>query len=145
MGRVIYSPKVGVGIVVWRHSPTDGRQEVLLGKRKSTHGAGDWSFPGGKIDGAERPMETAIRETEEEIGCRPEFVTKLDHWSFEDYPELPNNFVTLYFTAQLAAGDEPRLMEPDKCEGWKWFNWFSGLPDPLFSGIAQLRMDMPFI
>ena len=30
--------------------------------------AGQWAFPGGRIDGAETPEETAIRETHEEIG-----------------------------------------------------------------------------
>tara|TARA_Y100001970_G_scaffold251571_1_gene324586 strand:+ start:2864 stop:3577 length:714 start_codon:yes stop_codon:yes gene_type:complete len=30
--------------------------------------AGQWAFPGGRIDGVETPEETAIRETREEIG-----------------------------------------------------------------------------
>ncbi|MEC9248981.1 MAG: CoA pyrophosphatase [Pseudomonadota bacterium] len=32
--------------------------------------AGQWAFPGGRIDGSENPEETAIRETQEEIGVR---------------------------------------------------------------------------
>lgn len=42
------------------------------------------SFPGGKIDNAETPMETALRETQEEIGLLP---NKIDIWGCG--PELP--------------------------------------------------------
>lgn len=137
-------PKVGVGIAIWRYSPLNGRQEVLLGKRKGSHGAGDWSFPGGKIDGEEHPENAALREVREEIGCYVEAVKPLPYWSFERYPELSHNFVTIYYSARLMDGEAVQLMEPEKCEEWKWFNWLKGLPDPLFAGIESLRSEQPF-
>src|SRR6185369_5166207 len=32
---------------------------------------------------------------------------------------------------------EPELCEPDKCEGWDWFDW-NELPQPLFTSVATL-------
>lgn len=32
---------------------------------------------------------------------------------------------------------EPKLLEPDKCEGWQWFDWDS-LPEPLFPSVESL-------
>jgi len=43
--------------------------EVLLLKRpKEAHQGGLWSFPGGKVEGAEMPLDTAVRELKEETG-----------------------------------------------------------------------------
>jgi len=43
--------------------------EVLLLKRpKEAHQGGLWSFPGGKVEGDEMPLDTAVRELKEETG-----------------------------------------------------------------------------
>ena len=50
--------------------PHDGELHVLLtvrSKRLSTH-PGEVSLPGGKAEGDERPVDTALREAQEEIG-----------------------------------------------------------------------------
>jgi 8-oxo-dGTP diphosphatase len=36
---------------------------------------------------------------------------------------------------------EPELTEPDKCEGWEWFDW-DNLPSPIFSTIPLLIKKM---
>ncbi len=60
--------------------------EVLLTRRSmqvSSH-RGEISFPGGRCDPGESPIETALREAEEEVGLdasRPEVVGELEHLS----------------------------------------------------------------
>lgn len=48
----------------------DGELELLFSKRAMTlkHQPGDICFPGGRLEKGETPLETALRETEEEIG-----------------------------------------------------------------------------
>jgi 8-oxo-dGTP pyrophosphatase MutT (NUDIX family) len=64
----------------------DGQQgaEVLL-TRRSRHmrnHKGEISFPGGRLDPGETPVQAALREAEEEVGLDPSLVTvigELDH------------------------------------------------------------------
>jgi 8-oxo-dGTP diphosphatase len=56
------SPKVGVGVVVWR-----GKQ-VLLIRRGKQPGYGQWSLPGGSQELGETLFEAAAREVMEETG-----------------------------------------------------------------------------
>ena len=60
--------------------PKDGDFCVLLNKRslEVEHHKGEISFPGGATDPQDRdPLDTALRETEEEMGIRREAVTVL--------------------------------------------------------------------
>ena len=50
-----------------------GADHLLLGLRpadSATH-PGQIAFPGGKLEGAEEPLETALRECQEEVGMPP--------------------------------------------------------------------------
>ncbi|MCU1400987.1 MAG: putative hydrolase, partial [Acidimicrobiales bacterium] len=51
--------------------------EVLLTKRSKAlrNHSGEISFPGGRIDPGETPVETALREAREEVGLDPQLVT----------------------------------------------------------------------
>jgi 8-oxo-dGTP diphosphatase len=55
-------PKVGIGVAVVK------KNFILLGKRKGSHGSGDWAFPGGHLEFGETPHECAYRELLEETG-----------------------------------------------------------------------------
>lgn len=60
--------------------------EVLLTRRSMQlrNHRGEMSFPGGRCDPGETPIETALRETHEEVGLephRPEVVGELTHLS----------------------------------------------------------------
>jgi 8-oxo-dGTP diphosphatase len=57
-------PKVGVGVMIFK----DGK--VLLGKRKSSHGDGEYAWPGGHMEYMESFEECAKRETMEETGMQ---------------------------------------------------------------------------
>jgi len=51
----------GVGVIV-----LNPRGEVLMGRRKGSHGAGTWSIPGGWMEHNETFIEAARRELKEE-------------------------------------------------------------------------------
>ena len=57
-------PKVGLGVCIVKDN------KVLLGKRKGSHGAGTWSFPGGHLEFQETWEKCAKREVLEETGLK---------------------------------------------------------------------------
>ena len=67
--------------------------EVLLLKRpEDTHQGGLWSFPGGKVDGEEMPLDAALRELNEETGLSGKLwrhIVKSSH----AYPDRKLNFL----------------------------------------------------
>lgn len=115
-------PRVGLGVMILK----DGK--VLLGKRKGAHGAGDWSFPGGHLEYMEGFEECVRRETKEECGIEIKDIRFLCVGNLKIY--APRHYIHVGFSAEWKEG-EPKIMEPDKCEGWEWFS-LSELPKPLF-------------
>ena len=128
-GAIQQRPKVGVGVIIVR----DGK--VLLGKRKGAHGAGSWSFPGGHLEFNESLEECAIRETAEETGVTIKNVKKLT-FTNDIFEAEGKHYITCYMKADLDSG-EVKIMEPNKCEEWAWFEW-NKLPQPLFVPIQNL-------
>jgi 8-oxo-dGTP diphosphatase len=122
-------PKVGVGVIVRR----SGR--VLLGRRKGTHGAGTWQFPGGHLKYKESVEDCARRELLEETGLLIEEL-QLGPYTNDIFDEANRHYITLYAIGDLLKGDA-ELREPEKCEVWCWFEW-SCLPRPLFLPIQNL-------
>ena len=50
----------------------------------------------------------------------------------------PTHFVTVIVRAALSDPDQvPVNVEPDKCDGWAWYEW-ERLPDPLFKPLEVL-------
>jgi len=125
-------PRVGVAIVVVR----DGM--VLLGKRKGAHGTGEWSTPGGHLEFGESVEECAHRELLEETGLIALSV-QLGPW-VNDIIEKDKHYITLFAFVDRVEGNL-QLLEPDKCEVWKWFEW-DKLPSPLFPTIRSLIKKM---
>jgi 8-oxo-dGTP pyrophosphatase MutT (NUDIX family) len=73
---------------------------------------GQVSFPGGSIDPGETPLETALREAEEETGLDPAGVEV-----FAELPELwlpPSNFAVTPVMAWWRAPSEVSVMSPDE-------------------------------
>ena len=115
----------GVGICVYVRK--DGK--VLLGKRRSIHGKGEWCAPGGKMEMNESPEECAIRETREETGLEIQDVRFISYTN-DIWDDIGTHYVTLSFVADWKMG-EVRVVEQDKFEEWKWFS-LGSLPGPLF-------------
>jgi 8-oxo-dGTP diphosphatase len=108
---------------------------VLLGRRLSAHGAGTWSFPGGKPLPGESTLECGLRELQEETGLRA-LGGRLVGESLDGFPDSHLVFRTSFVEVAGARG-EPEVLEPDKAAEWRWWPW-SQLPSPLFSPVASL-------
>ena len=122
-------PKVGVGVIVIK----DGK--VLLGKRKNAHGEGTWSFPGGHLEFNEEIEDCAKREVMEETGLDIKNI-RFGPFTNDIFEREGKHYVTLYLVSEYASG-ELKIMEPEKCEKWEWFEW-DKLPKPLFHPIPNL-------
>jgi len=122
-------PLVGIGVLVLRN------HRILLGKRRNAHGAGDWSPPGGHLEFGETPENCAIREVHEETGLTIENV-RLCGVTNDIFQSEQKHYVTLFMLADCPVGT-PELLEPDKCEGWVWYD-LPSLPESLFLPLRNL-------
>ncbi|MEK7106747.1 MAG: NUDIX hydrolase [Patescibacteria group bacterium] len=122
-------PGVGIGVCIRK----DGK--VLIGKRKGGLMPGTWAIPGGKLDMNEELEACAIRETKEETGIEIKNI-RFATLTNDIAKELGFHYLTLFYVADWKSG-EPRVMEPDKCEEWKWSKW-NDLPKPLFISTKNL-------
>lgn len=128
MGGPLAVPRVGVGVVIVRED------KVLLGLRKGSHGAGQWSCAGGHLEAGETIEACARREAAEETGLKLGTVDPAPYTN-DLFADEGLHYVTLFVVA--TAEGEPRVMEPDKCSGWSWHDW-DHLPEPLFPPLKSL-------
>lgn len=115
-------PKVGVGVMVIKEG------KVLLQKRKSSHGTGEYAFPGGHLEHLESIEDCARRETREECGIEIENIRFLCVSNMDRY--APKHYIDIGLVADWRSG-EPTVMEPEKAEFWNWYE-LDSLPEPLF-------------
>lgn len=115
------SPQVGVGAMVMR----DGK--VLLGRRKGAHGAGTFAWCGGHLEFGETLEQCAIREVREETGL---IVRSLRLLCVSNIIAYNKHYIDFEFVTEVEPG-EPQVCEPDKIEGWGWYQP-DDLPAPLF-------------
>ena len=121
--------EVGIGVIIVKD------HQVLLGKRKGSHGEGCWSFPGGHLEFGESFEECARRETLEETGLSLKNVRFA--WAINNVYQPENmHCVSIFMIADYDVGT-PTAREIHKCEGWQWFKW-DNIPKPLFEPIKYL-------
>ena len=104
----------------------DGK--LLLGKRKGSHGAGEYASPGGHLEHLERFSGCAEREVREDTGLEigpSRFLRVLNTTAY-----TPRHYVDIAFVADWVSG-EPEVREPEKVESWGWYD-LDHLPSPLF-------------
>lgn len=123
-------PGVGVGVCIIK----DGK--VLWGKRKNSHGEGSWCFPGGHLEFNETWEECAKRETLEETGIQIKNV-RFATATNDIFPVEGKHYITIFVVADYDSG-EVKVMEPEKCEEWGWFDW-NAPPQPLFISGQNFR------
>lgn len=129
-------PYIGVGVLVWKGD------FLLLGKRLDLHGGSVWQFPGGHLEIGESVMQCAVREVREETGIE---VAGVKHAGYTDelFSTAERHYVTLFVSANYISG-EARVLEPEKCQCWRWFH-YNELPAPLFEPITNLLKQAPVL
>jgi len=124
-------PRIGVAVFVMKNG------SFLMGKRKSNHGYGTWAVPGGHLEWLETPELCGEREVTEECGLKIANIRKLTFTN--NIFGADKHYVTLWLMADYVSG-EPQLLEPDKCEEWRWVTWDT-MPRPLFFPEIMLLAD----
>lgn len=117
-----HQTRIGVGVMIFK----DGA--VLMARRKGSHGAGEYAFPGGHLEYMEGFEECARREVFEECGIEIEDVTFLLIANVIAY--APKHYVHITLTAQWKSGD-PVNKEPEKSGPWAWYP-LEAFPEPAF-------------
>jgi 8-oxo-dGTP diphosphatase len=86
--------------------------KVLLSRRKKgTHLAGLWEFPGGKVEAGEDPRAALQRELVEELGITTRVGEILDV-TFHRYDDADKAVLLLFFEAERdAESPEPRAID----------------------------------
>jgi 8-oxo-dGTP diphosphatase len=122
-------PRVGIGLVILKGN------KILLGKRKSSHGHGEYASTGGHLEHDESMEECVYRELAEEAGedLKIKNLKFLCLINLRKY--LPKHYIDIGFIAEWKSG-EPIVMEPEKKESWEWYE-IDELPSPLFSTIPN--------
>jgi 8-oxo-dGTP diphosphatase len=121
-------PKIGVGIMVMK----DGL--LLLGKRRNSHGEGEWALVGGKLEYQEAIADCARREIREEAGIEIEnirFGAVINSLRY-----LPKHFVSIGLVADWKSG-ELQIFPDEKISAWQWVDP-KHLPEPMFYDSLQL-------
>ena len=122
-------PRIGVGVLILKDN------KILLGKRISTHGKNTWAPPGGHLEFNEQIEECAIREVKEETNLEIKNL-RIGPITNDIHKDEDKHYVTIFVISEYKSGNV-KLMEPEKCEQWNWFEW-SNLPQPLFLPLQNL-------
>ncbi|XP_051149476.1 nudix hydrolase 1 [Andrographis paniculata] len=118
--------EIGVGVFL-----VNGNK-VLLGRRRTPVGSGTFALPGGHLEFGESFEECAAREVKEETGLDVtgvEFVMVTNNVLSK--PKPVQLIAILMRAALVDPGQKLINPEPDKCDGWDWYDW-NDLPKPLF-------------
>ena len=100
------------GTVVFRVN--EGKVEFLL---LYQNGAGTWSFPKGHMEPGETEVETARRETLEEIGINVRVYPQYRKEVHYPVSRKARKTVVLYLAE---AKDEPKIVRPKEIVGYRW-------------------------
>lgn len=111
----------------------NGEGKVLLGLRQGSHGAGEWSFPGGHVEFGETIFETARREVKEETGLDADEFKLISVADEMRYIKTDNKHYLNIGVKAAYKGGEPQVLEIDKCKEWRWFD-MNALPERMLEG-----------
>lgn len=121
--------RVGVAAIIKKEG------KILMGKRIGAHGEGDWAFPGGHLEVGEAFEGCVKREVLEETSLRVKNI-RFGAVTNDIFQKENKHYITIFMICDYDSGDV-KLMEPDRCEKWEWFEW-EKLPDPKFVPVQNL-------
>lgn len=124
-------PRVGIGVLIF-----NSKNQILLGRRKSSHGRGDYGPPGGHLEFGETLEDCAIREVKEETNLtieNPRFLTITN----DVFVSENKHYLSVFMTAFFPEGQVIVNMEPEKKLSWQWFV-VDHLPGDLFLPLKSL-------
>lgn len=109
-------PRIAVSCVVKRHN------RYLMVRRGAGQSAGDYAFPGGKVEGGELLHQAALRELEEETGIvalNPQFFRLYDLIAHDETGTLTSHYVLAVHLAK-ASYDQVAAAADDAVEA-DWY------------------------
>ncbi len=84
---------------------------LLSRRKKGTHLADRWEFPGGKVEAGEDPRAALVRELEEELGIQV-VVGDIAEVTFHRYEDAEKAVLLLFYFAMRRPGSpEPRALD----------------------------------
>ena len=101
--------------------------QILLGRRKGSHGAGEYAWPGGHLEFGETLEECVAREIDEETGL---VVRPVRPVALSNVIKYGRHYIDIQYLVDYVSGI-PEVREPDKVEQWAWY-FLDALPEPLF-------------
>ena len=112
-------------------STSPGGDEVLLQLRQNTgYMDGHWAAAAaGHVERGETAYDAARREAREEIGVELGELTFVTSMQRTQGADPIDERIDIFFTCRSWVG-EPRIVEPDKSAGLRWFAR-DALPDPV--------------
>jgi len=97
------------GVLLLLYCLQDELHLILTRRRADLQShAGQVSFPGGRNEPSETLLDTALRETHEEIGIRPEMLTVLGELT--PLYIFPSDFEVHPYVAWFSNGEQPRFI-----------------------------------
>lgn len=112
------------------------QNQILLGRRKNAYGDGLYGIPGGRVEGAEKAIDSAKRELTEETSLtskKIEYLGVIKDWQ-DGY-----TFVHFAYLCTDWAG-QVEVVEKDKCQNWDWYD-LDKLPEDILRG-HQAAIDL---
>lgn len=147
------TPRIGVAALL------RAGDRLLMGLRRGPYGGGTWSVPGGKLERGEDPLACAVRELREETGIAGVELRMIEAGgrghgtgalvaTYDGGHATWPDFVTLWAVGEVAAPIEARVLEPEKCDAWRWCTredapqtWFRCFATLIASGVDPWSVD----
>lgn len=124
-------PFIGIGVLL-----INNENQILLGKRKNSHGDSYWAPPGGHLEFGESFEDCAVREVLEETALtieKPKFFSLTNDF----FKKEKKHYISIFMLATYPNSQEIKNCEPHKVEEWQWVQLFN-LPDNLFLPLKNL-------